>query len=337
MKAPRYTSIRRIILGAMILTPAIPFMLILVIGFFYFNVSLESTTLSTIERIVLDHGRMIDTFLRERKNDLDFILRSNGYEDISTPDNLKNLFHLLQQESKAFIDIGIFNEAGDHVAYIGPFSLEGKNYQSAPWFKEVTRKGIYISDVFLGYRQVPHFIIALMRDAGQQKWIVRATIDTKLFNDLVEAVQIGKTGEAYLVNANGILQSQQRSNGHLMEKDPGFPGVPSAVGSVQTFIPQGRGHQGFIYATTRLVEKDWILVVRQEKADAFEALRAAGYRILITALIGGMLIITTALFLSKFIVHKMEKNRQGKGRARAATRAGQPAGGIGRNVRRICP
>lgn len=313
MKQSRYISIKRIILCAMIITPSIPFVLTLVIGYFYFNVSLESTAISTIERIVRDHGRLIDSFLCERKNDLDLILQSNSYEDISDPDKLNDLFCLLQQESKAFIDIGVFNDIGDHVAYVGPFELEGKNYQTAPWFSEVMKKGIYISDVFLGFRQVPHFIIALMRDAGHRKWILRATIDTQLFSDLVETVHIGKTGEAYLVNTSGILQSQRRLNGHLMEKDASFPGVPSAMGDVQTFIPKGRRHQGFIYAATQLMEKDWILVVRQEKADAFEALRSAGYRILLTAFIGGILILSAALILSKFIVHKMEKTDREKG------------------------
>ncbi len=306
MKASRYTTIKRIILSAMILTPAIPFVLTLLIGFFYFDTSLENTTKSTIERIVRDHGRMIDTFLRERKNDLDWILRSNSYEKVIDPIHLKHLFQLLQKESGAFIDIGVFNEGGDHLAYVGPFSLEGKNYQVAPWFAEVMKKGIYVSDVFLGYRQVPHFIIALSRTIGEKKWIIRATIDTKLFNDLVEEVRIGLTGEAYLVNPNGIFQSQRRSSGFLMEKDLGFAVLPPATEKVQTFIPRGGTDNDYIYAITRLVEKDWTLVVRQEKADAFGALRSAGFRVMFIAVVGGILILTAALFLSRFIVTKIE-------------------------------
>ena len=223
MSETRYGSIKKMIFGCMIMAPLIPFGLTLLIGFFYFDSSIESTTRNTIKRIVSDHGHMIDSFLQERKNDLKYIIETHTYHELSSPEKLKRLLLLLQKEGNAFVDIGVFNAAGDHVAYHGPFSLEGKNYRTAPWFTQVIEKGIYISDVFLGYRQVPHFIIALMRGEGDKKWIIRATIDTQLFNELVEAVRIGKTGEAYLINKEGLFQTQRRVNGMPMTKDPEFP------------------------------------------------------------------------------------------------------------------
>lgn len=326
MTTPRYGSIKRMIFGCMLIAPLVPFTLILVIGFFYFDASLEATTRATNVRIVADHGRMIDSFLRERKNDLNFILQPHTFAQISAPDTLTRLFLLLRGESNAFVDIGILNESGDHVAYHGPFPLEGKNYRTAPWFTQVMEKGVYISDVFLGYRQIPHFIIALMRTFGSKKWIVRATIDTQFFNELVEAVRIGRTGEAFLTNLDGLLQTQRRSTGHLMEKVPGFPGDLPMTGEVKTAIGRGASRDNFIYAATRLKEKNWILVVRQERADAFQALHAAGYRIVLIALIGGALIAGAALFLSGYIVKKMEKTDLEKGElGRQLARAGRLA------------
>ncbi len=46
---------------------------------------------------------------------------------------------------------------------IGPYQLSGKVYDQAPWFKAVVKNGFYISNVFLGYRQVPHFVIAVAK------------------------------------------------------------------------------------------------------------------------------------------------------------------------------
>jgi len=313
MRQTPYTAIQRIILGCMIVVPAIPFMLTLIIAHFYFNSSLESSTTATIRRIVADHGRMIDTFLRERKSDLNMILQSNSIEDLSRPIALSGIFHQLQQESKAFIDLGVLNQSGDHVAYRGPFALEGRNYKQSDWFKHVMEKGVYISDVFLGYRQVPHFVIALLREDDGKRWILRATIDTKTFNELVSAVKIGKTGEAYLVNTSGFFQTQRPSNSSLMEKDPNFTRYPDQSEKVQTFIGKDHTQKSYVYATTKLEEKDWLLVVRQEKEDAFSALRSASYRILLIAVIGGAFIILIALYLSKTIVRKMEKIDHEKG------------------------
>ena len=88
-------------------------------------------------------------------------------------------------------DIAAVDQAsGFHAAYEGPYELAGKVYKDAPWFKEVMEKGYYISDVFLGYRNVPHFIIAIAKPYDGQTWVIRATIDTLMFNDMVEAVRI---------------------------------------------------------------------------------------------------------------------------------------------------
>jgi two-component system, NtrC family, sensor kinase len=307
MKQTPYAVMKRIILGCMIVVPAIPFTLTLIIGHFYFNTSLESTTTATIRRIVADHGRMIDTFLRERKSNLNLIFQSNSIEDLSHPIALSQIFQRLRQESAAFIDLGVLNESGNHIAYCGPFALEGKNYRESEWFQHVMKKGVFISDVFLGYRQVPHFVMALLRESEGKKWILRATIDTQTFNDLVAAVKIGTTGEAYLVNSAGVFQTQRQPANGLMEKDPNFSRYPAQSEKVQTFIGKDVAEKSYLYATTKLVEKDWLLVVRQEQADAFSALRSASHRILLIAVIGGAFIVLIALYLSNYMVRKMEK------------------------------
>jgi two-component system, NtrC family, sensor kinase len=306
-KSSPYAALQRVILGCMIIVPAIPFMLTLVIGYFYFNNSLESTTTATMSRIVRDHGRIIDTFLRERKSDLNLIFQSSNIKDLSTPENLENLFHLLQKESTGFIDLGLINESGSHVAYHGPYQLEGRNYKQADWFLHVLEKGVFISDVFLGYRKVPHFVIALLREYDGKKWILRATIDSQTFNYLVDSVKIGNTGEAYLVNTIGLFQAQKHSGSRLMERDPNFAVYPTRSEKVQTFIGKDQGGKSYLYATTTLMEKDWQLVVRQEIADAFSAFRSASFRIILTAVFGGIFIILIALFLSRYIVQKMAK------------------------------
>jgi len=50
--------------------------------------------------------------------------------------------------------------------------LVGKDYAKAPWFKEVLKKGQYISDIFLGHRRIPHFIIALKQEVAEDTPLV---------------------------------------------------------------------------------------------------------------------------------------------------------------------
>ncbi|MBN2034081.1 MAG: ATP-binding protein, partial [Deltaproteobacteria bacterium] len=173
--------------------------------------------------------------------------------------------------------------------------------------KQVMKQGYYVSDIFLGYRRIPHFIIALCREEDGREWVIRATIDTYMFTDLVEKVRIGKTGEAYLLNAEGVFQTARRSGGDLMERDQDRIVTPAPQDEIRTFIKKDAKGEAYLYATTWLRDKDWMLVVRQEEADAFRALRSASYMIILVSLIGGGLIVVVAFYITGKIIRRMER------------------------------
>ena len=312
MKQNPYAGLKKVILAGMILVPLIPFILVLGIGYYYFTTSLENNTIAAMGRIVYDHRQMIESFLVERKADLDFILNTRTFEDLRRPENLTQVFKNLQKGSHAFVDLGTFDENGLHVAYHGPYQLSGKVYDQAPWFKAVMKNGFYISDVFLGYREVPHFVIAVAKINQGRQWIIRATIDTQIFNDLVKKVHIGKTGEAYLLDAEGVFQTERRSGGSLMRKDPDRPKYGPVHEGIKTFIESDAHGEPFLYATTWLKDGSWLLVVRQEKADAFKALRQASYLIVLISVLYGAIIIAVAFFLTGHIIRRMERMDQEK-------------------------
>ena len=339
MKNNPYVALKRLIFVSMILVPFIPFILALGIGYYNFAASLESNAIATMNRIVHDHRQMIESFLMERKADLEFILNTHGFEELQRKDSLERIFVYLQKESPAFVDLGIFNENGLHVAYIGPYQLSGKEYDQAPWFKAVIEKGFFISNVFLGYRQVPHFVIAVARNALDRRWVIRATIDSHIFNDLVRNVRIGKTGEAYLLDAEGVYQTDRRSGGNVMHRDPDRIKYGPVHEGIKTFIGDDAPGETYLYATTWLKGNSWQLVVRQEKADAFRALRRAAYLIGLISILGGAGIITTAFFVTGLIIRRMErmdreKNQLGEQLIRAGRLAeiGEMAAGFAHEI-----
>jgi two-component system NtrC family sensor kinase len=305
-KKDPYINIKSFILGNMILVPLIPFIMALWIGHYYFTTALETNTISSLKRIVRDHRQMIDYFLSERKADLEFIRNLYSIDQLSNADTLKNIFQHLQHRSNAFVDIGVFNEQGVHVAYYGSFKLTGMMYKHTEWFKQVEKNGYYISDIFSGYRGVPHFIIAIAGKTAEGKlWIIRSTIDSLTFNDLVEKVRIGKTGEAYLLNSEGILQTGRRSGGALMEIAHDNLSFLETHDDIKTFI-QSDEKQEYLYATTWLKDKHWMLVVRQERSDAFKYFYSAVYMIVWISIFGAIIIISVAWYMTSRIVKRMK-------------------------------
>ena len=339
MKNNAYAALKKVIFVSMILVPFIPFILALGIGYYYFAASLETNTIESMKRIVKDHRQMIESFLMERKADLEFILKTHSFEQLRRPENLEVIFENLQKQSQAFVDLGIFDENGLHVAYLGPYQLSGRDYHQAPWFKAVIQNGFFISDVFLGYRQVPHFVIAVASTGRNSRWVIRATIDSHIFNDLVKNVRIGKTGEAYLLDSKGVFQTDRRSGGILMQPDPDRSKYGAVHEGIKTFIATDAWGETFLYATTWLKDSDWLLVVRQEKADAFKTLRRSAYLIGIISILGGAGIIAVAFLVTGIIIRRLErmdreKNQLGEQLIRAGRLAeiGEMAAGFAHEI-----
>jgi len=307
-----YKAIKRTILIFMIIIPSIPFILVVGIGYFSFTKTIEINAVSNMKRIVEDHKNMIQFFLNERKANLDFVLNSFSYDELIQTQYLEKVFENLQKESNSFIDIGVFNESGVHMAYHGPYRLTGKNYINEEWFKQVSKEGCYISDIFLGFRRIPHFVIAVARKDQDKIWFLRATIDSYLFNSLVKRVRIGKTGESYILNAKGVFQTDRRSGGSLMEIDSRFDHLPKNE-QTTTFLSKDQSGTSYLYATSWLKDKKWLLVVRQEKNDAFKELRKVVYISVLIVIVCGAVIILLAFYISDRIVKQLKKTESEKG------------------------
>ncbi len=301
-------TVRRSILTNMIIVPFIPFILAIGVSFYYFTTSLENNTTASMKRIVSDHRNMIESFLTERKSDLEFVTNSFRYEEINQKEAIDAIFENLKKQSGAFVDLGLFDPQGIHVRYSGKYELQGKTYGDELWFKQVMQNGSYISDVFLGYRRIPHFVVAIRHGSGENTWVLRATIDTLYFDRMISQVRIGKTGEAYILNKDGISQSERRSsNIQVMERDPEFVDFSKSEETIHTFIKTESSGIKYLYATTWLKDREWMLVVRQEKKDAYRFLYTAVYINLIIMILGMAVIIVVANFITNRILKRIEK------------------------------
>jgi len=307
VKKKEFTSIKRYVLTSMILVPIVPFALILFIGFIHFKSSIQTGAMLNMQRIAEDHRQLIEAFLEERRSDLELIGDMIAFEELRQPTKLRQIYDHLQKESQAFVDIGLFNREGMHLAYRGPYNLEGKNYRDAAWFKEVLERGYYISDVFSGYRNVPHFVVAVARQDAKGAWVIRATIDSQMFRTLVDKIRIGTTGEAYIINRRGVLQTRRRSGGDLLERVEPPPGASLSGRQTESCFHRDQTGTDFLYTVTRFEDKAWFLVVRQEKNDAFRALRSTVFITTIISTAGGLIIVLTAVYLTERIVWRLQQ------------------------------
>jgi two-component system NtrC family sensor kinase len=124
-----------------------------------------------------------------------------------------------------------------------------------------------------------------------------------------------------------------------LAKDPDDIHETKPQPGVRTFIRKDARGEACLFATTWLQEKEWLLVVRQETADAFKALRSATFMILVIMILGGITITILAYTLTRQIIRRMqrideEKQQLGQQLIRATRLAelGQMAAGFAHEI-----
>ena len=185
-------------------------------------------------RFVANGKLALEGFLEERTAALRFVGRDRSHEELSNSAALDTLLLDMKASFGGFTDLGVIEADGTQLSYAGPYELEGRNYRDYPWFQEVSRRGVYVSDVFLGYRDFPHFVIALYREVGYGAgFVLRATIDTEYINRLVRSLVLAQPGgDVFLVNQDMILQTASSSHGGVLERAR----IPSLPYSAQPAI-----------------------------------------------------------------------------------------------------
>ncbi|UCF93311.1 MAG: hypothetical protein JSW39_03885 [Desulfobacterales bacterium] len=301
-----YPYFRRTWNNVVVALLAAAFIPLILIGggmYFYMGSILEQKTMEGLRLDVFNHKKAIDQFLAERTMDLKLLSRNKTLSELSQPAVLEAVFQSLREQLPCFHDLGIIDGQGQHRAYVGPHDLLSRNYRETEWFQTVMQEGLYISDVFLGFRNLPHFIIAVKNATAEHPWIIRATVDTDYFHAVVREVAGKSRADAYLVNRRGIFQTTPLTTGRLMQPSP-FKDFKPFTG-VQRY--ESDKH---LLLTTWLDKVPWICVVQLDRNEIFAASRRARNTGIYVFLLAAILIVMTVLLTTNHLVSRLESKRR---------------------------
>ena len=310
-----YRLLTRKMILTIIMVSLTPMILVSSIILYQYHTSYHEKVQAHLNELVLKHKQNIDNFLKEKLADIRFLAETFCFDELKEASFLQDRLEMLQQSfGPVFVDLGVVTSQGIQVAYAGPFRLGKALYFEADWFKRAMQTRYFISDVFLGLRGLPHFIVAVKDNWMGEPFILRATIDFVAFNDFVKNVRIGETGFAYILNREGNFQTKPffdiapkkrpyRDFLKIKEDDP------QKVHVVEKSDDSGKK---IIYVAAFLKNGDWLLVYQQNHRDAYLDL----YRTIIVAitiiLVGAFGIVFAALFLSKRMVNRIAMADQEK-------------------------
>jgi two-component system NtrC family sensor kinase len=210
MKEDLYRNLQQKMVTLTLVVSLAPLLILGTVLYFQFERTGREMTREQIRYRVQAQAEAVDLFLEKRTAILNVMADTHSFAHMVQEENLAGIFEIMNNRVQAFVDLGIIDSRGSHRAYIGPYDLRGRNYLDQPWFNEVLVKGWYKSDVYMGFRQQPHFIIAVRRYENEQPWILRATIDSMRFEEILRSAQIGQTGDAFIINRDGLYQTRPR-------------------------------------------------------------------------------------------------------------------------------
>ena len=270
----------------------IPLYLVGAAIYLYFASSQEQNQRAQLQNLAINRSSAVQLFLAERTAMLEALVQTTTVDTLMRPDELEKVLDILNRRQHSFVDLGIIDGDGNHLAYEGPYRLGGRNYGGEPWFEETIVRGVHVSDVFLGFRRVPHFVIAIRHNARPQHWILRATIDSEVFTRLVRSGQVGLTGDAYIVNRDGQYQTPPRFGGEILGQVPFNTSIaPPGVNVVSRETQSGRR---VLTAFAWMPSKDWLLVIDRDPSEAMGPLRHA-LKIELIALLAASLLVGGAV------------------------------------------
>ncbi len=309
-----FRSLNRNIILIIIIVSVIPLILVSSTIYYQFRSSYHEKVYDHLRELVHSHAQNIDYFLQEKLSDIRFLTDSCGRDKLEGESFLQERLAALQKDfGQDFVDLGVINADGEQIAYAGPFKLAKADYSDAEWFRKAIQSEYFISDVFLGLRGLPHFIIAVRNSREDGHWILRATIDFVRFTTLVENIRLGQTGFAFILNNKGELQTTQITRptidiiasktiyAEFLAKSSVSPG------EVRIAIKSDSSQHENIYIAAFLKNRDWLLVYQQRMADAFADLDKTFIRTTALMVLGVLGIIIMAFTLSKTVVKRVAK------------------------------
>ena len=291
---------QRIFIGLLIAFLA-PLAILSLYFHFQFNNILRKSSKLHLTSLAESQRNTIDLFIQERLVNIFNLFRISNFTLTPSPDDMRLYLQHLRIMSDAFVDVGFLDSSGIQIGYTGPYPyLQGRNYSNEAWFQTLmgSDKNYLITDIYLGFRQKPHFTIAVKQIFAEKPYIMRATIDPDKFYLFLRNISRGEGVDSSLINRDGRYQIVNPDQGELLGNCDYMP--PERTGSGANEIKTKTGN--LLVAYSWLNEAPWVLVVKQPLKIAYaEMYRLRRIMIAVTLILVFILVVVIRLTTDRLL------------------------------------
>ena len=309
-----YRSVWIISVVLLFLTSLVPMSIIWSVNYQLSHESIRTENQLRTIRLTSNARRTITYFFEERLNALMFVVREEGFEKLNNTGYISDVLRNLQMGFGGFVDIGLIESSGVQVQYSGPFVLERKNYNNEKWFIKSVEGGGYVSDVFMGYRNVPHIIIAVgWNKPNGDFFILRATLDLDKLNEILSSLELSEGSEAFLCNREGLIQTPTRYYGEIFDSI-NFP-VPEYSLRSQVIETEDRKGASIMIGYAYIKDSPFILMLIKRTNEIMKGWYTLRNKMILLLGISSFFILIVILAVPTYMVNKIYYAEQTRVRA----------------------
>jgi len=275
----------------------------------------QDTTEAELElrtsQLVSNSWRSVSLFMSERRSVLDFIAHDHSLETLNDKTRLAGILDNLNKRFSGFTHLGVIASSGVQQAYVGSHRLEDVDYSNEPWFRQVLKHGVYISELVTGFREEPHFDFAVKRNLPDGTFFVlHAALDTQKFNELIGQFEVGEKTDTFVINRKGVLQTPSRSYGAVLNKIP--IRIPDYSPKAQVFESKNDNNEPVVIGYAYIPETPFILMIIKQQGELIQPWYKTGWAftgILAASIL--MILLVTLAVASQLVdrIHQADQER----------------------------
>jgi two-component system NtrC family sensor kinase len=327
----QYIALKRKIVLIMAAAAIIPLIILAAINYVEFQSTFAREMQTPFRSIVAKTKNSFELFLAERGSTVNLIASLYAYADLADPRTLRRVFLAMQNAFSGFADLGLIDDKGRLVNYVGPYAdeLQGVDYSGQDWFNKVRMHGRYISEVFSGFRHVPHVVVAVRHSTEDgQSWIVRATLDTTQFARIIAAMNLEPGSDAFLLNRRGVLQTDSALFGKTLENIPLT--MPTPVYDATIMETTDKKGDPLLLSYAYIPDSDFVLMAVKTSAGMFNAWLMVRSDLLLVFLISALCIYFVAGRSVGRLIERLRSSDEEREKAMLQMEHSQKLSSIGR-------
>ncbi|MBI5559283.1 MAG: two-component sensor histidine kinase [Deltaproteobacteria bacterium] len=259
-KSIDYRRFRIRLFFTMVIITFVPLLLTVGLSYYEYRNILITEEQDQLRWNTLGAKKNIETFIRKCKSIVEFVSTTYTFEELRNQDTASRLLIRLRNEYGGIVDLGIIDTNGVQQTYAGPYRLQGYDYSDQEWYHQILARQTYISNVFMGYRKIPHYIIAASNKipGKEEYWILRITFDIDTLKQVIGMITVKELQDVFLVDTEGYLQTPSNIYGDVLDMFHDF--VKPEQDDVTIFENVAEGKK-IIQSSVPIESAPWTLVL----------------------------------------------------------------------------